>query len=87
MLQACLSRNCAAEIYEQGVLSFMSARRLDDRIRELCATAVEAKSPDKVRRALSELRGAIHEYTRRLRQRALSSSERLKPSASVARFS
>ena len=48
----------------------MSARRLDDRIRELCATAVEAKSPDKVRRTLSELRGAIHEYTHRLRQRA-----------------
>lgn len=57
-------------MYEHGVLLLMSARRLDDRIRELCATAVEARNPEKVRHTLSELRGAIHEYTHRLRQRA-----------------
>ncbi len=49
----------------------MSARRLDDRIRELCAIAIEARNPDKASRALSDLRGAIHEYTHRLRQRAV----------------
>ena len=46
------------------------ARRLDDRIRELCADAVAAKTPRQVKSILSELRSAIHQYTYRLRTRA-----------------
>lgn len=46
------------------------SRRLDDRIRELCADAVAAKNSHQVKSILSELQSAIHQYTRRLRARA-----------------
>lgn len=46
------------------------ARRLDDRIRELCAEAVVAKSSQNARLILAELQSAIHQYTQRLRSRA-----------------
>jgi len=46
------------------------ARRLDDRIRELCAEAVAAKNSHKARQILAELQSAIHQYTHRLRTRA-----------------
>jgi hypothetical protein len=45
-------------------------RRLDDKIRQLCASAVDTKNPQKVKPILSELRSAIHQYTQRLRTRA-----------------
>jgi hypothetical protein len=46
------------------------ARRLDDRIRELCVEAVAAKSSHKARPILAELQLAIHQYTQRIRRRA-----------------
>ena len=46
------------------------ARRLEDRIRELCAEAVAATSSHKARPILAELQSAIHQYTHRLRARA-----------------
>jgi hypothetical protein len=45
------------------------ARRLDDRIRELCAEAVAAKSSHKAREILGELQSALRQYTQRLRGR------------------
>ena len=52
-------------------LSFMSrARRLDDRIRELCTHAVAAEDLQKVKPILADLQSAIHQYTHRLRVRA-----------------
>jgi hypothetical protein len=45
-------------------------RRLDDKIRQLCASAVDTKNHQKVKPILSELRSAIHQYTQRLRTRA-----------------
>lgn len=46
------------------------ARRVDDRIRELCAAAIDAQSPHKAKLILAELQEAIHQYTQRLRTRA-----------------
>jgi hypothetical protein len=46
------------------------ARRADDRIRELCAEAVDAENPHKAKLILAELQEAIHQYTQRLRTRA-----------------
>jgi hypothetical protein len=48
----------------------LRARRLDDRIRELCHDAVVAKNPLQAKSILSELHSAIHQYTQRLRIRA-----------------
>lgn len=45
-------------------------RRVDDRIRELCAQAVDAESSHQAKVILAELQEAIHVYTQRLRQRA-----------------
>lgn len=49
----------------------MLGRRLDDHIRELCTAAVHADTPEKSKEVLWELRQSIHEYTRRLRNRAV----------------
>jgi hypothetical protein len=46
------------------------ARRVDDRIRELCVEAVAAKSSHKAKVILAELQVALHQYTQRLRNRA-----------------
>jgi len=43
-------------------------RRLEDRIRDLCAQVVSIDDPDQLRRALDELRAALQEHTQRLRQ-------------------
>jgi len=43
--------------------------RLEDRIRELCAKAVDAETED-LQPALEELKAALREYTKRLRQLA-----------------
>jgi hypothetical protein len=48
----------------------LRARRVNDRIRELCAEAVAAKSPHKVKSILAELQSDIRQYTQRLRNRA-----------------
>lgn len=48
----------------------LRARRLDDRIRELCHEAVATKNAPQVKSILSELHSAIHQYTQRLRIRA-----------------
>ena len=44
-------------------------RRLEDRIRELCAMAVRAEEPE-LEIVLSELRSALREHTERLRRLA-----------------
>ena len=44
-------------------------RRLEDRIRELCAMAVTAEEPE-LERILSELQSALREHTERLRRLA-----------------
>jgi hypothetical protein len=48
----------------------LPARRVNDRIRELCAEAVAAKGSHEVKSILAELQLAIHQYTQRLRNRA-----------------
>jgi hypothetical protein len=44
-------------------------RRLEDRIRELCAMAVKAEGPE-LELILSELQSALREHTERLRRLA-----------------
>ena len=44
-------------------------RRLEDRIRELCASAVTAEEPE-LETILSELQSALREHTARLRKLA-----------------
>jgi hypothetical protein len=51
-------------------LTSLRSRRLDDRIRELCAHAVAADNSPHMKSILSELQSAIHQYTQRLRARA-----------------
>ncbi len=46
------------------------ARRVEDRIRDLCAEAVTTKNSHRVESILAELRLAIRQYTQRLRNRA-----------------
>lgn len=46
------------------------ARRVDDRIRELCVEAIEAQNSHQAKLILAELQEAIHQYTQRLRNRA-----------------
>jgi len=63
-----------------GVWQFASApmpvsRRLEDRIRDLCAQAVAAGSGD-LNPVLSELKAALHEHTQRLRAMAAASTVR-----------
>lgn len=63
-----------------GVWQFASApmpvsRRLEDRIRDLCAQAVAAGSGD-LNPILSDLKAALHEHTRRLRTMAAASTLR-----------
>lgn len=46
------------------------SRRLEDRIRELCAQVLASENADDLKLVLPELRKAIHEATERLRARA-----------------
>jgi len=48
----------------------MHSRRLDDRIRELCASLVASSEHHDVDHILSELKAALHESIERLRIRA-----------------
>ena len=66
----------------------LPARRLDDRIRQLCVDAVAAKSSDEARPILAGLQVSIHQYTQRIRQRAaaiFTSSSALPPDRRKAR--
>jgi len=47
-------------------------RRLEDRIRGLCAKAVATDDTAELRKVLEELRAAIHDHTKRLRKLAVS---------------
>lgn len=47
----------------------MPSRRLEDRIRELCAKAVDAETED-LQPVVEELKAALREYTERRRQLA-----------------
>jgi len=58
-------------------------RRLEDRIRVLCARAVAEKS-DEWKPLLEELKTALHEHSERMRQmfgRSLPVNKRTKPTA------
>jgi hypothetical protein len=46
------------------------SRRLEDRIRELCARAISETEPDESDRIHDELRRAVHQYVERIRNRA-----------------
>jgi hypothetical protein len=46
-------------------------RRLDDRIRELCAKAVKNQDPAELHKVLEQLRAALREHTQRLRYSAV----------------
>jgi len=47
------------------------SRRLDDRIRELCAKVVASKNADELEVMLPELRSAIHQAIEGLRTRSV----------------
>lgn len=49
----------------------MRCRRLDDRIRELCAKVAATEDPDELKLILTELKSAIHQMIERLRIRAV----------------
>lgn len=49
----------------------MPTRRLDDRIREMCARVVALKDCDDLDPILEELRAALHQSIERLRMRAV----------------
>jgi hypothetical protein len=53
------------------------SRRLDDRIRELCARAVSADDSD-FAAVLSDLRSALHEHSARMREMAMRQIHRLR---------
>jgi hypothetical protein len=69
-------------------------RRLEDRIRNLCSRALETQDLQELCKVLEELRGAIHEHTRRLRKavvvplgqqrRGMHSSNRIEKSSLAA---
>ncbi len=50
--------------------SYSRARRLDDRIRSLCAQAVEVNDPEKLTPILGELSAALRDHTARIRKLA-----------------
>lgn len=54
----------------------MPARRLEDRIRELCAKVIVAREED-VGPAIAELKSALHEHNDRLRKLAATKLTRL----------
>jgi hypothetical protein len=59
----------AVRIYEHLWRKSPMLRRLEDRIRELCATALTAEEPQ-LEIILSELQSALREHTDRLRRLA-----------------
>ena len=68
-----------AKTSPRGLLgSFISwhfrSRRLEDRIRELCAKAVVTTEPTELRAVLEQLTNALHVQVERLRKQATESS-------------
>ena len=59
--------------YRNHVFFAMSreSRRLDDRIRHLCAKVAASTDPDELALMLPELKSALHEAVERLRVRAV----------------
>jgi hypothetical protein len=45
----------------------MPFRRLDDKIRELCAWAVASEDPEELQEICKQLRAALEEHTNRVR--------------------
>jgi hypothetical protein len=45
-------------------------RRLEDRIRQLCATVIATEDGDSLKEALAELRAALHQHTQLFREKA-----------------
>jgi hypothetical protein len=43
-------------------------RRLEDRIRELCANTITARTGDELESVLIRLKSALHEHTERIRK-------------------
>ena len=52
-------------------IGYVVNRRLQDRIRELCALAVACHDDDERDSILAELRSALHEHTARLKRKAV----------------
>jgi hypothetical protein len=50
--------------------SFSRSRRLEDRIRKLCAQAKTTTDPDELSIILDQLRTALHDHVERLRSQA-----------------
>jgi hypothetical protein len=59
----------------------MPSRRLEDRIRELCAKVIVARE-EEVGPAIAELKSALHEHNARLRKLAAAKLTRLETSDS-----
>jgi len=58
----------ARTLFGSLLSSFSRSRRLEDRIRKLCAQAVATSDPDELNEALEELSAALHEHVDRLRR-------------------
>lgn len=56
------------------------SRRLEDRIRDLCARVVEAKNQDELNLVLPQLKTAIHQAIERVRTRAVAVLSSTSPS-------
>jgi len=48
--------------------SFSRSRRLEDRIRTLCAQAIATSDPDELNGTLEQLNAALHDHVGRLRK-------------------
>ena len=60
---------CLETFYRWGAL-LVEPRRLEDRIRERCAKAVATPDPTEFNEVIQQLREALREHARRLRQLA-----------------
>ena len=56
--------------YRLGRSILVPSRRLEDRIRELCATAVATDDPANFNEVMRQLRESLREHANRLRQLA-----------------
>lgn len=60
-----------AQTLLSSLVSFcLMSRRLEDRIRRLCAQAVSTADPDELNEILQQLKAALREHTGRLRKLA-----------------
>jgi hypothetical protein len=62
---------------ERKIASNMPSRRLEDRIRSLCADVVGTGEQDHFERAISKLQSALREHNQRLRNLAVAKLTRL----------